>query len=221
MYSNSPSIIEYIVVVIAIRCPFQASFGDHLCPIARNYIDERNEIHGVLPMNRQKRRRLIVEKQILAQKRPQRDGLGRGRLLRIAGIVAKRLNVTRHFPFDRQRAFEGTPRRHPAVLINGVDAFAHAKWRRRGRPGAEVIVSNGERPVELPEARLIFAPVRRQAKSPIRERVAEPEAACGRTRKVLDAHTNFAFRRAKPKEGLTVFFRLSRLWSDTETQKGQ
>src|SRR5580693_1443374 len=212
MYSNSPSIIEYIVVVISIRCPFQDSFGDHLCPIARNYIDQRNEIHGVLPMNCQKRRRLIVEKQILAQQRPQRDGLGRGRLLRIAGIVAKRLNITRHFPFDRQRAFEGTPRRHPAVLIDGVDTFTHAKWRRSGRPGAEVIVSNGEGTVEPLEARLIFAPLRRQAKSPIRKRVSESEAAGRRTREVLNAHPNFTFRREKPKEWLAVLFGLSRLW---------
>src|ERR1700722_17529266 len=170
-------------------------------------------------MNGQESRRLIIEKQILAKQCPQSDRLCGGSLLGIVGIVAKRLNVTGHFPFDRERAFEWTSRRHPAVLIDRVDTFAHAKRRPRRRPRAEVIVGDGKGPIELLEARLIFSSVRREAERPIRNRVPESEAAGGRAGEVFDAHANFTFRCQKPKDGLGVLFGLSRLRSETETEK--
>src|ERR1700722_4230693 len=174
----------------------------------------------MFPVNGEKCARLIVEKQVLAEQRPQRGRFsGRG-LLWIAGIVTECLDVAGRFPFDGQNALERTASRHSAVLIDRVDVFTQTKRRRASHAGPKMVVGDGHGTVKFLEARRICGAVRGQAKSAIREGIAETQDFREGVGEVLDAHTDFAFRREKAIDRLRVLLRFPRFWRKTETEEG-
>ena len=124
---------NYIVVLMAravkdpLREPGSAWPGrrrrllaDQLGLLARNDVNETDEIKRVLPVDDQKSGGLIVQVKILAQEAPEgeRPGAGRGRL-GIVAVVAKDLDVADHVSFSGQRPFEGRAWSEAVVVIDG------------------------------------------------------------------------------------------------------
>ncbi len=186
-----------------------SSLGNLLGCIARDHIDQRDQIESVLPVNGQKRGGLIVEKQILAKHRPKRRRFCRGRLLRIAGVITERLDIAGRFSLDGQSALERSPRRHAAVLINRVNEFAQAQRRCSGQPRPKMIMRDRNRSIESLEARRIGTAIGGHTSDAIGQRIAKAQIVQRGVVEILHAHTNFALRSQKTENRLGILFRLA------------
>src|SRR5215467_2329524 len=103
-------------------CSETWSFAKQLRLIAGNHVHNGYRVEGMLPVNDQKRLRLIIQVKTLTQQAPQRGRLDAGGL--IVRVVSECLDVAGKALFNRQRFFERRTRLHPEVMIDGDNALA-------------------------------------------------------------------------------------------------
>src|SRR3974390_1321667 len=112
--------------------------AEGLRPVARNHVNQADEIQRVLPVDNQKSRCLVVQVEVLAQETPKVLRV-RCRLLRIILIVTKCLDVADNVSFQRQDSFEGRARAESAVTIDCQHALSQPGGHRGCATRAETV----------------------------------------------------------------------------------
>src|ERR1700722_10244417 len=88
---------------------------DHLGAVTGNHVEQMDGIEGVLPVNDEKRRWLVIEEKILTQETPDGEWFG----LRCSRVVTEGLDVADGLSLNRHKALEGRTRIHPDVMVYG------------------------------------------------------------------------------------------------------